>query len=50
MTKPMLGFKNFTSAIITLSGIEIVRMLKKKQIMNVVENQNTANQLYSLCA
>jgi len=46
----MLGFKNFTSAIITLSGIEIVRMLKKKQIMNIAENQNTSDQFCSLCA
>ncbi len=31
ITRPMLGFKNFVSAAITLAGIEIVRMLRKGQ-------------------
>ena len=31
ITRPMLGFKNFVSAAITLVGIEIVRMLHKGQ-------------------
>ncbi len=31
MTRPMLGFKSFVSASITLSGIEVVRMLHKGQ-------------------
>jgi len=30
----MLGFKSFESAQITLSGIEIVRMIKKDQLIN----------------
>ena len=33
-TKPMLGFKNFQSAKITLAGIENIRMIQKKQIMD----------------
>ena len=31
ITKPMLGFKAFTSAVATLTGIELQRMLKKGQ-------------------
>jgi putative transposase len=31
ITRPMLGFKNFVSAAITLVGIELVRMLHKGQ-------------------
>ena len=34
ITRPMLGFKSFTSARITLKGIEIVNMIRKKQINN----------------
>lgn len=33
-TMNMLGFKSFESAQITLSGIEIVRMIKKNQLKN----------------
>ncbi len=38
-TKPMLGFKNFNSARITISGIENIRMIQKKQIVG--SNDNT---------
>ena len=31
-TKPMLGFKNFQSAKITIAGIENIRMIQKGQI------------------
>lgn len=31
-TKPMLGFKNFQSAKITIAGIENIRMIQKRQI------------------
>ena len=31
--RPMLGFKSFLSASITLAGIEVVRMLKKNQLL-----------------
>ena len=32
-TKPMLGFKSFASAKITLTGIENIRMIQKGQIV-----------------
>ena len=32
LCRPMLGFKNFRSAQITLAGIELINMLKKGQI------------------
>ena len=32
--RPMLGFKSFKSAKITLAGIEIIRMIQKKQIID----------------
>ena len=32
-TKPMLGFKNFQSAKITIAGIENIRMMQKGQIV-----------------
>jgi putative transposase len=31
ITKPMMNFKTFDSASATLSGIELVRMIRKKQ-------------------
>jgi putative transposase len=31
--RPMLGFKSFWSASITLAGIEVVRMIKKGQLL-----------------
>lgn len=34
LIRPMLGFKSFISAEITLAGIEVVRMLKKKQLIH----------------
>ena len=34
IVRPMLGFKNFFSANITLTGIEIVRMIKKGQMVS----------------
>ena len=34
LIRPMLGFKTFRSAEITLAGIEVVRMLKKKQLIH----------------
>ena len=39
-TKPMLGFKSFNSARITISGIENIRMIQKKQIVG--SNDNTS--------
>ncbi len=37
-TKPMLGFKNFQSAKITIAGIENIRMIQKCQIIGAGEN------------
>ena len=34
LIRPMLGFKSFRSAEITLAGIELVRMIKKKQLLS----------------
>jgi len=33
ITKPMLGFKSFRSAKITIAGIENIRMIQKGQIV-----------------
>ena len=33
MTRPMLGFKSFWSAAITLAGIEIMHMIRKGQLI-----------------
>jgi putative transposase len=40
-TKPMLGFKNFYSAKITLTGIENIRMIQKGQIEGANDNLST---------
>ena len=42
----MLGFKSFTSASITLSGIEIIRMIKKNQLED--PGKTPFNSFYSL--
>ena len=36
----MLGFKSYTSACVTIHGIESVRMLRKGQIIGQEANQN----------
>ncbi len=33
LIKPMLGFKSFHSAKITITGIENIRMIQKRQII-----------------
>jgi putative transposase len=52
MTRPMLGFKAFDAAQSTLIGIELMHMLKKRQL--VVEEGNEgltpAEQFYALAA
>jgi transposase-like protein len=52
VTRPMLGFKSFEAAQSTLVGIELMHMIKKRQL--VVEEGNedlTASELfYSLAA
>jgi putative transposase len=52
ITRPMLGFKAFDAAQATLVGIELMHMLKKRQL--VVEEGNegltAAEQFYMLAA
>ena len=51
ITRGMLGFKSFNTASITLSGIEIVRMIRKGQIETEDKSvHSTANIFYSLAA
>lgn len=51
IVKPMLGFKSFESAEITLAGIELVRMLKKRQMKCAPKKQGRISRLfYSLAA
>jgi putative transposase len=52
VTRPMLGFKSFDAAHDTLVGIELMHMLKKRQLV-VEEAENaltTAEQFYALAA
>jgi transposase-like protein len=46
IVKPMLGFKNFHCAQRALSGIELVRMLKKGQMRNQAGVPNTPAELF----
>ncbi len=49
ITRPMLGFKNFWCARATLAGIELVRMLKKRQMKKIAEDcQSPADLFYAL--
>jgi putative transposase len=52
VTRPMLGFKSFAAAQDTLAGIELMHMLKKRQL--VVEEGDealtAAEQFYALAA
>ena len=47
IVKPMMGFKAFHSAEVTLAGIELCRMLKKGQYVNS-ENEFAFEQFYAL--
>ena len=49
ITNPMMGFKAFHSAEATISGIELCRMLKKGQHVNVA-NTTSFEQFYALAA
>lgn len=49
ITKPMLGFKSFETAVATIAGIELHRMLKKGQMENA-RDIPAWKQFYSLCA
>lgn len=48
ITRPMLGFKNFHSAQKTLAGIELMKMIKKGQMVG--DDLSPAEQFYSLAA
>src|SRR5438105_10758753 len=52
VTRPMLGFKAFEAAQDTLAGIELMHMIKKKQLMIETEDEGltTAELFYSLAA
>jgi putative transposase len=52
VTRPMLGFKAFDAAQATLAGIELMHMLKKRQLVVETEDEDlTAAELfYSLAA
>ncbi|MDR7009981.1 transposase-like protein [Paraburkholderia strydomiana] len=48
-TRPMLGFKNFKCARVILSGIELMHMIKKRQVQCSGNNpRSAAQQFYSL--
>jgi len=52
VTRPMLGFKAFATAQDTLVGIELMHMIKKRQMMVEAgtEGLTAAEQFYSLAA
>ena len=47
LTRPMLGFKSFRSAAVTLAGIELMHMIRKGQLRTTGE-MCPARQFYSL--
>jgi putative transposase len=52
VTRPMLGFKAFDAAQATLAGIELMHMLKKRQLVVEAEDEGltAAALFYSLAA
>ena len=52
VTRPMLGFKSFGAAQGTLAGIELMHMIRKKQLVVEAgeEGLTAAEQFYSLAA
>ena len=52
VTRPMLGFKSFEAAQGTLAGIELMHMIKKKQMRLGAEDEGltAAEQLYALAS
>ena len=52
MTRPMLGLKSFNAAQCTLAGVELMHMIKKRQIMVEAgdEGLTAAEQFYTLAA
>ena len=49
-TKPMLGFKSFASAKITIAGIENIRMIQKGQLTSSNDNVSTYQNFAMLMA
>ncbi|WP_342272297.1 IS6 family transposase [Candidatus Tisiphia endosymbiont of Parasteatoda lunata] len=49
-TKPMLGFKSFHSAEMTITGIENIRMMQKRQIIGANDNLSTFENFAMLMA
>ena len=49
-TRPMLGFKSFQSAKTTISGIENIRMIQKRQITGADKNKYTFENYKTLMA
>jgi putative transposase len=52
VTRPMLGFKSFNAAQATLAGVELMHMLKKRQLMVEASDKGltTAGQFYALAS
>ena len=52
ITRPMLGFKSFEAAQSTLTGIELMHLIRKRQLVGGVgqEGLATAEQFYALAA
>ena len=52
VTRPMLGFKSFEAAQDTLVGIELMHMIKKRQMVSEAgdEGLTAAEQFYALAA
>jgi putative transposase len=52
VTRPMLGFKSFEAAQATLTGVELMHMIKKRQLVVEEENEGrtAAEQFYALAA
>jgi putative transposase len=52
MTHPMLGFKSFEAAQGTIAGIELMHMIKKRQLVVEEEDESltAAEQFYTLAA
>ncbi len=49
-TKPMLGFKSFNSARTTITGIENIRIIQKRQIVGSNDNASTFENFVMLIA
>jgi transposase-like protein len=47
LVRPMLGFKSFRSAAVTLAGIELMHMIRKGQLLPTGE-MRPSRQFYSL--